>query len=121
MVGTGCGGTVFPPRLVTSALVQLGTTPSLCIANGDPFAQAVIALGDTAPLTTPATFLGCPVWLPNIVAAVPLQLDSAGIAGVPMPVPSNPGLVGFRFSAQALLQTPSLGHALTNAVDMTVQ
>jgi hypothetical protein len=120
VVGAGCTGSWPTPRLLLSAQPTHGTTPDLVIAGGEVFAPAVLAVAVGGTHTTPVPFLGCPVWLANVVAAVPLQLDVDGVASVPFALPATPALVGFPFSAQALLQDVA-GPAMTNAIDVVVQ
>jgi hypothetical protein len=92
----------------------------LQLVDGASFAPAVLALSDAQALSVPWSFLGCPVWLSNVVADVPVQLSLDGAYSLQLPVPPNPGLVGFRFAAQGLqLITPLL--SFTNALDLTVQ
>jgi hypothetical protein len=120
VVGAGCTGSWPPPRLVLSAQPTNGTTPDMVVASGEGFAPAVLVLAAGGTLATSWSFLGCPVWLANMVAAVPLQLDVTGAASVPLVLPATPAIVGFTFSAQALLQDVA-GPALTNAIDVVVQ
>jgi hypothetical protein len=119
LVGAGCGGILRPPRVVASTQLRVMSTTQFEVADGAPWAPAVLAFGLGPALSVPVPMFGCSTWLQSADACVVVMLSAAGDASLPVTVPFHPGLTGMLLTVQAAVVGGAVD--VTNAVEMTVQ
>lgn len=119
---------LVPPQVALPMLGSQGNVPDLGNARfalrlGEPSGQAATAFvfggfGRAVVATQYGTLLVQPATVLVFgVAAIPVGQHGQ----FAMPLPATPGLRGVRFQVQDLVVLPSLGAALSNGLDVTLQ
>ena len=124
---SGCNG---PLSISVNSMPQVGNAAfALTCGNAAPNSFGLIVFAGGG-LPAPATVLGVNVWVdPTVLFATPTVFSNpTGACEVPLPIPADPALAGFRFFAQFLWlgpgapsPCPPMGFSATNALDVTIQ
>jgi hypothetical protein len=121
--GAGCGSPL--PLALTCTVPALGTNWYLTTTNIDPVSPIAVTFLGVAQTAVPLDVLGAPgciAYVGSIVGSGFAQPNLGGTSLLTVPVPANPGLVGFSLNGQSICLT--LGNPLniytSNGVTGTV-
>ena len=122
----GCNG---PLPISVTSMPQVGNAAfALTCGNAAPNSVGLIAFG--GGLVNPIPVLGVNVWIdPSVLFATATVFSNPiGACELPLPIPADPAIAGFRFFAQFLwlgpgapLPCPPMGFSATNALDISIQ
>jgi hypothetical protein len=124
----GCAG---PLPIGVTSIPQVGNAAfALTCGNAPPSTTGLLAFSG-APLATPLVFLGAGIWIdlasPGFFTVF-APSNASGVAQIPLPIPSVPGLVGQQAFAQFAWVGPNspppcppTGISASNALAITVQ
>jgi hypothetical protein len=102
---------------------------ALTCGNAAPNAAGLLAYA-SGRLTVPAPVLGIDIWLDPtlILTTVTATSNGSGASQVPLAIPNNPSLAGFRLFTQFVWfgptsppPCPPLGVSASTALDLTIQ
>lgn len=123
----GCSGSL---AIGITRMPRVGASDLQLTCNGVPPAALGVLLLGTARSVTPVRLLGVDVWvdLGTLFFAPTTSSDNFGACRTPLPLPADPTLAGFGFTAQFLWGGPTspppcppLGVSASDALDVVVQ
>jgi len=121
--GTGCTGVGGAVTQANSGMPTLGNQGFALTATNAPKQSPALLLLTAGQLKTPIPLNGsCLLYVDPLKLALvlPTQVNTAGTAKWPLPIPTTSSLLGVRFDTQALVVTTALKFLTSNALNCTI-